>query len=389
MKKNISILGSTGSIGIQTLDVIRDQYEHFNIIGLSTNKNIDRLEQQIKEFSPLAVCVMDEEKSEILRKRMRGREVEVYTGLEGLNKIASLEKLDLMINSLVGTIGIEPTITAIQHGVNIGLANKETLVSAGELVMKKAREKNIRILPIDSEHSAIFQCLQGNEDNRIEKILLTASGGPFKGKKKKELVNISPSEALKHPNWSMGKKISIDSATLMNKGLEVIEAKWLFDIDVEKIKVLVHPESIVHSAVEFQDGSVIAQLGEKDMRIPIAYALNYPIRRKNDFLKLDLISIGNLTFKEPDTETFECLQLAIDAIKSGGTFPAVLNAANEKTVELFLHGKIAFLDIPTFIYRTMECHNNIPSPTIQDILKVDYWAKEFVSKMAIKRMVTM
>lgn len=382
--KNISILGSTGSIGTQTIDVIREHKDHFKILGLSTNKNIDLMEAQIHEFKPVVVCVMNKEKAKILKDRLKGSNTntKICCGIEGLIEIASLENVNLMVNSLVGSIGIQPTITAIKNGIDIGLANKETLVSAGSIVMYLAKKNKVNILPIDSEHSAIFQCIKGNENNKIFNILLTASGGPFRNKKKKDLMNISPDEAIKHPNWSMGKKISIDSATLMNKGLELIEAKWLFNIDVDKIKVLVHPQSIIHSAVEYEDGSIIAQLGEKDMKVPIAYALNYPFRRKNSFTKLDLISIGTLTFEEVDLETFECLRLANEAIKSGGTMPAVLNAANEKAVDLFLEERISFLDIAAIIEKTILKHKNILEPTLEDILNVDTWARDFVRENA-------
>lgn len=380
--KNISILGSTGSVGTQTLEVIREHKDYFNIFGLSTNTNIDLLEAQIHEFKPKAVCVMIKGKAKILKERIKGSNIKIYTGIEGLIEIACLDKLDLTVNSLVGSIGIQPTISAINQGIDIGLANKETLVSAGSLVMDYATKNKVNILPIDSEHSAIFQCMKGNEGNQVSNILLTASGGPFRNKKKIDLTNITPEQAIKHPNWSMGKKISIDSATLMNKGLELIEAKWLFNIDIDKIKVLVHPQSIVHSAVEYQDGSIIAQLGEKDMKVPIAYALNYPFRRKNSFKKLDLISIGILTFEEADIKTFECLGLAYEAIKIGGTSPAVLNAANEKAVELFLKEQISFLDIASIIKKALSKHKSILEPALEDILYADLWARQFVMENA-------
>ena len=380
--KNIVILGSTGSVGTQTIDVVREYKEDFRILGLSTYKNIDLLQAQIQEFNPKAVCVMLEDKANTLRKRLIGNNTQIYTGIEGLIRIATIETADLMVNSLVGTIGIEPTISAINKGIDIGLANKETLVSAGSLVMDLAKEKGVRILPIDSEHSAIFQCIKGNEKNKISKILLTASGGPFRGKKKKDLRNIGLEEAIKHPNWSMGVKISIDSATLMNKGLEFIEAKWLFNMDIDKIKVLIHPQSIVHSAVEYEDGSIIAQLGEKDMKVPIAYALNYPYRKKNSFQKLDLISTGTLTFQEADIETFECLRLAYQAIKMGGTMAAVLNAANEKAVDLFIKKEIGFLDISKIIEKVMNKHKNVLNPTLEEILYIDTWAKKIAEEIA-------
>ncbi|RBP41159.1 1-deoxy-D-xylulose-5-phosphate reductoisomerase [Garciella nitratireducens] len=379
--KNISILGSTGSIGLQTIDVVREYKHKFNILGLSTNQNIDLLEKQIHEFKPKAVCVMKEEKAKILKERLINNNTKVYTGINGLIEIATLENLDLMVNAVVGTIGIQPTISAINKQIDIALANKETLVSAGFLIMKLAREKGVKILPIDSEHSAIFQCIQGNQNNTISRILLTASGGPFRGKQKEDIAHITPKEALNHPTWSMGEKISIDSATLINKGLEVIEAKWLFGIEVEKIEVVIHPQSIIHSAVEYEDGAIIAQLGEKDMRVPIAYALNFPYREKNSFLKLDFITIGKLTFEKPDFKTFEGLNLAFEAIKMGGTTPAVFNAANEKAVELFLSGDISFLDIIRLIEKTMVSHKKIAQPTLEDILNSDKWAKNYVTKL--------
>jgi 1-deoxy-D-xylulose-5-phosphate reductoisomerase len=380
--KNLAILGSTGSIGTQTIDVAREHRENFNIIGLSTYRNIDLLEAQILEFNPKDVCVMLEDKANILKKRLVGSKTQIYTGIEGLIKIATLEGTDLLVNSLVGTIGIQPTIAAINKGIDIGLANKETLVSAGSLVMDLAKEKKVKILPIDSEHSAIFQCIRGNENNKIANILLTASGGPFRGKKKRDLINITPREAINHPNWSMGEKISVDSSTLMNKGLELIEAKWLFDMDIDKIKILIHPQSIVHSAVEYEDGSIIAQLGEKDMKVPIAYALNYPNRKKNTFSKLDLVSIGTLTFYKPDIETFQCLRLAYEAIKMGGTMAAVLNGANEKAVELFIKKEIGFLDIPQIIQKVMDKHKNVLNPSLEEILYIDTWAKEIAVEIA-------
>lgn len=376
--KNISILGSTGSIGLQTLDVVREDQNEFQVLGLSTNVNIDLLEKQIYEFKPIAVCVMVEEKAKQLKERLIDSNTEVYTGIEGLIRVATIENLDLMINSVVGTIGIQPTICAINKKIDIALANKETLVSAGSLVMEAAKKQGVKILPIDSEHSAIFQCIQGNKESIISHILLTASGGPFRGKTKKQLTSIGPKEALKHPTWSMGKKISIDSATLMNKGLEVIEAKWLFNIEIDKIKVIVHPQSILHSAVEYEDGVIIGQLGEKDMKVPIAYALNYPFRKENSFSKLDLVSIGSLTFENPDISTFECLKLAFEAIKIGGTAPTVLNAANEKAVELFLLEKISFLDIAKLIEKAVFNHRKISEPTLEDILSIDQWAKSYI-----------
>lgn len=376
MEKNISILGSTGSIGTQALDVVRN-LKVVKVLGLSGNKNIKLLEKQAFEFQPQVISVMDEKNALELKKRLKGTNIKVVYGLEGLIEVATLPAIDTVLTSVVGTIGLIPTLKAIQEGKNIALANKETLVSAGELVMKKAEEKNVNIFPVDSEHSAIFQSLQGNYHNKMNRILLTASGGPFLGKTKEQLKNITVEDALHHPNWVMGKKITIDSATLMNKGLEVIEAKWLFDIPIEKIEVLIHPQSIVHSAVEYEDGAVIAQLGETDMKIPIQYALTYPKRIKNNYPKLDFFTRNKLTFEKPDTTVFSCLKLAYEAIKIGGTMPAVLNAANEIAVEKFIQKEISFLDIPLLIEKTINAYTVKYNYCLEDILQADKWAKEY------------
>lgn len=373
-KRRISILGSTGSIGTQTLDVARNL--GIEVLGLSANSSIELLEKQIREFQPRAVSVGNEELAQDLTKRIHGMDVDIYYGLEGLNKIASMEEVDTVVTSVVGVAGLIPTMEAIGKGKNIALANKETLVAGGQIVMAEAQKQGVEILPVDSEHSAIFQSLMGNNKKNISKILLTASGGPFRGMKKEELKSVILEQALKHPNWSMGSKITIDSATMMNKGLEVIEAKWLFGVEAEQIEVLVHPQSIIHSAVEYIDGSVIAQLGSPDMRIPIQFALTYPERSANSFSKLDLFKTSNLTFEKPDYEAFPCLRLAFEALGIGGTVPVVLNAANEIAVSLFLGRKIGFSDIPRIIEAVMGRHTVNIMPSLDDIIEVDNWARE-------------
>jgi 1-deoxy-D-xylulose-5-phosphate reductoisomerase len=372
--KAISILGSTGSIGTQTLDVVRN-LGNIEVKALSTNKNIDLLEKQIEEFHPKKVAVMDDEKAYELKKRI-GSKIEVLKGLEGLCEIAEMDETDTVVTSVVGVIGLIPTFKAIQKKKNIALANKETLVTAGKIIMEEAKKNNVSIYPVDSEHSAIFQCLQGNAHNKISRIILTASGGPFRGKSLKELEMVTVEEALKHPNWEMGAKITIDSATMMNKGLEVIEAKWLFDVELNQIEVLVHPQSIIHSMVEFEDGSIMAQMGEPDMRLPIQYALTYPKRITNNWPRINFRQRNMLSFEEVDLSVFKCLQLAYDALKIGGTMPAVLNAANEVAVDKFLKKEINFLDIAKIIEATMEKHELIKNPSLSDILDVDQWARK-------------
>lgn len=379
MVNNISILGSTGSIGTQALDVVRALgNENIKVHGITGNNNIDLLEKQALEFKPEIVAVMDENKAFELKKRLKSENIKVMGGMEGLIKTATMEQVETVLTGVVGNVGLEPTIEAIKAHKNIALANKETLVSAGDIVMNEAKKNNIKILPVDSEHSAIFQCIQGKQDNDIYKIILTASGGSFRGKKREELENVSVEDALKHPNWVMGRKITIDSATLMNKGLEVIEAVRLFDVSVDKIQVVIHPQSIVHSAVEFDDGSVIAQLGPADMRLPIQYALLYPKRVNLNFSRLDILKHNNLTFEEPDIETFKCLKLAFKAINIGGTMPAVLNGANEIAVERFLNKEISFLQIPELIEKAMNSHTPIYDYDLKDVLLSDKWAREFV-----------
>lgn len=381
MAKIISVLGSTGSIGTQTLDVVA-QAGNISVQGLTANTNIDLLEQQIIRFKPLKVAVMDENKAAELKGRLRdlNLEVDVLSGIDGLAEVATLPEIDTVVTSVVGMIGLIPTLRAIEKGKHIALANKETLVTAGEIVMEKAKEKGVMIYPVDSEHSAIYQCLRGNESEPIHQIILTASGGPFRLKTKQELENVTVADALKHPNWDMGKKISIDSATMMNKGLEIIEAKWLFGLEIEQIKVIIHPQSIIHSMVEFKDATVMAQMGNPDMRGPIQYALNYPDRKEGHVKRLDFNVYNTLTFEEPDSIKFPCLAYAVEAIKIGGTMPCVLNAANEVAVTAFLDEEISFTTISKLIHDTMESHICINKPTLEEILASDKWAREFCRK---------
>ena len=367
--RKISILGSTGSIGTQALDVVRQNPEKFAVTALACGKNLELLSQQIKEFKPQMAVIESPEDAKVLAERHP--EVEVFCGEEGLITAATCD-CDMVLNSLMGMRGLVPTYHAIQAGKDIALANKETLVAGGELVMKAVAEKQVKMLPVDSEHSAIFQCLQGNEGKEIKKILLTASGGPFRGFSLEQLEEVTLAQALKHPKWNMGKKITIDSASMMNKGLEVIEAKWLFDVPLEKIQILVHPQSIVHSAVEFMDTSVIAQLGLPDMRIPISIALGYPERIPYEGPSLDFFRDGaNLTFQEPDPKVFKCIQMAYDASKAGGSYPVVLNAANEELVDLFLHEKIRFIDIQNQLEEILNRHQPTYDLTLDDIIAID------------------
>ena len=382
MQKKIVILGSTGSIGTQTLDVVK-QNKDIQVVGLAAYSNIALLEEQINIFKPRVVCVMLPEKAQLLQQRLKEKQisVEIVCGEEGLATLATLEEADMIVTAVVGMIGLKPTLAAIGAGKTIALANKETLVTAGELVMNLAKEKGVAILPVDSEHSAIFQALRGNEPKSISKIVLTASGGPFRTYTQEQLEKVTVEAALKHPNWAMGSKITIDSASLMNKGLEVIEAKYLFDVAPSQIDVVVHKESIIHSMVTYVDGSTMAQLGQPDMRHPIAYALYYPERRRAPFIKpLDFAQIGSLSFEAPKTQLFPCLQYAFDALEAGGTMPAVLNAANEVVVASFLNREIRFLDIPKIIHMVMEKHICINRPTLEDILGCDEWAREYSRK---------
>jgi 1-deoxy-D-xylulose-5-phosphate reductoisomerase len=380
--RSISILGSTGSIGTQTLEVVRN-IKDIKVSALTGNQNIDLLEQQVYEFLPEVVVVMDEKKAKELKDRIKAVPTKVLWGMEGLIEAATLPEIDTVVTSVVGNIGIEPTFHAIESGKNIALANKETLVSAGQLVMDAAKRKGVHIYPVDSEHSAIFQALQGNEGNAISRILLTASGGPFRGKSLEDLAEVTVEEALHHPNWSMGKKITIDSATMMNKGLEVMEARWLFDVKPSQIEVLVHPQSIVHSAVEFEDGAIMAQMGEPDMRVPIQYALTYPKRVKNTYPKVDFTKRSQLTFEKPNQEVFRCLALAYKAMEIGGTMPTVLNAANEIAVEQFLKKNISFLQIAELIEKTMNAYTVKYQYDIKDLLNADKWARDFAKAIVL------
>lgn len=381
--KGISILGATGSIGEQTLDVIRKSKDSFKLIGVSANSSFDKMKEIIEEFKPQYVAMMDEESSIKIKEfcLLNNYKVKVYGKMEGLIKIVTLEEVDIVVTSVVGMIGLKPTLAAIEAKKDIALANKETLVVAGEIVMKKAKEAGVKILPVDSEHGAIFQCLQGNDKKSLKKIILTASGGPFRGKTYDELRNTTVEQALNHPNWNMGSKITIDSATLMNKGLEVIEAHWLFDCSYENIQVVVHPQSIIHSMVEYVDASIMAQIGAPDMRLPIQYALNYPERKEKVANEIDFYEISKLTFEKPDMDTFKCLKLAFKAGKIGGLMPTILNAANEVAVALFLDKKIKFLEIGDIIEETMIKFKEEAEKlelTIDNILAIDEKVREYV-----------
>lgn len=368
--KKIAILGSTGSIGTQTLEIVREQQD-IQVLGLTAGRNLDLLEQQIREFHPRLVGIWREEDAKTLRQRVQDEDVTVVSGMDGLLAVATMEETEMLVTAIVGMIGIQPTIAAIEAGKDIALANKETLVCAGHLIMPLAKEKQVQILPVDSEHSAIFQSLQGGQEKAMHKILLTASGGPFRGKKRTDLEQIQVEDALKHPNWEMGRKITIDSSTLINKGLEVMEAKWLFDVDLEQIEVVVHPQSIIHSAVEYEDGAIIAQLGTPDMKLPIQYALYYPERRYLPGERVSLAKLGQLTFEEPDLETFKGLALAMEACKKGGILPTVFNAANERAVALFLDKKIGYLEIIEIIETCMREYPVIENPTVEEILQAE------------------
>lgn len=368
--KKIAILGSTGSIGTQTLDIVREQGD-LQVTALAAGKNIDLLEKQIREFSPSLVSVWSEQDAKNLRLRVSDLPVQVRSGMDGLIDVAVEKESQILVTAIVGMVGIRPTIAAIQAKKIIALANKETLVTAGHLITKLAKENQVPILPVDSEHSAIFQALNGEALNKIDKILLTASGGPFRGMNRKQLADVKAEDALKHPNWSMGKKITVDSATMVNKGLEVIEAKWLFGTDLDQIQVVVHPQSVIHSMVQFEDGGVIAQLGVPDMRLPIQYALYYPLRRPMSGKRLDFFTLGQVTFEKPDMDTFEGLKLAYQAGKQGGNMPAILNAANERAVAKFLEKKISFLEITQIINDCMLNCTYVSQPSLDDILDTE------------------
>ena len=377
--KKIAILGSTGSIGTQTLDIVREQGD-IQVVAMAAGSNISLLEAQMREFKPSLVSVWDEKKAKELRTNTKDLGIKIVSGMEGLLEVSVIPESEILVTAIVGMLGIRPTIAAIRAGKKIALANKETLVTAGHIIIPLAKEYKVPILPVDSEHSAIFQSLQGAGDNRISRILLTASGGPFRGRKADELKNIQVEDALKHPNWSMGRKITIDSSTLVNKGLEVMEAKWLFDVTLDQIQVVVHPQSVIHSAVEYQDGAVIAQLGTPDMRLPIQYALYYPERRNLSGRRLDLFEIADLTFEKPDTDTFRGLALAYQAMEKGGNIPTVYNAANEKAVSLFLDRKISYPEITELIEACMENAEFIDHPDVDEILGTEAAAYEFIEK---------
>ena len=381
--KYISILGSTGSIGTQTLDIV-DQNKDLCVRGLAAGSNVKLLEEQIRKYRPVIAAVWEEEKAMELRQAVADIPVKIVAGMDGFIEVVTEEMTQMVVTAIVGMIGIRPTMEAIKAGKDIALANKETLVTAGHLIMSMAKEYGVKILPVDSEHSAIFQSLQGSKREELRRILLTASGGPFRTRSKEQMKDIQVEDALKHPNWVMGRKITIDSATMINKGLEVIEAKWLFDVDLDQIQVVVHPQSIIHSAVEFKDSAVIAQLGTPDMRLPIQYALFYPDRRVLNTKPLDLFAVGQMTFEKPNLEAFEGLALAYKAAMIGGSMPTVFNAANEKAVAKFLNREIAFLEIPEIIRASMEEHKVVQDPNLEAILEAEAQTYEFIeSRWAI------
>lgn len=376
--KQIGILGSTGSIGTQTLEIVRNHKEEIRVTALAAGSNIKLLEQQIREFRPRIAAVWKEENAATLRTMVRDMDVRIVSGMEGLLEAAILEESQILVTAIVGMIGIQPTIAAIRAGKDIALANKETLVTAGHIIMPLAEECHVKILPVDSEHSAIFQCLNGENSGEIDKILLTASGGPFRGRNKEFLATVRPADALKHPNWSMGRKITIDSASMVNKGLEVMEAKWLFGVELEDIQVVVQPQSVIHSMVQFQDGAVVAQLGTPDMKLPIQYALFYPERRFLSGKRLDFATLASIEFENPDLEVFRGLSLAYQAGRAGGSLPTVFNAANEFAVARFLEEQIGFLDIYQIIEECMEAHKIMENPSVEEILAAEQWTYEYI-----------
>ena len=377
--KKIAILGSTGSIGTQTLEIVRSNPD-LQVVALAAGTSVDKIEEQVREFRPLIVGMWSEEAAKELQARIADLPVKVVAGMDGLLEIAVMPQSEVLVTAIVGMIGIRPTIAAIEAGKAIALANKETLVTAGHIIMPLAKKCHVPILPVDSEHSAIFQSLNGEPKERISKILLTASGGPFRGRTREQLQNIRVEDALKHPNWAMGRKITIDSSTLVNKGLEVMEAKWLFGVDLDQIQVVVHPQSIIHSMVEYVDGAIIAQLGTPDMKLPIQYALFYPDRRPMEGKRVDFYELGQITFEKPDIETFTGLKLAYRAMRTGGSLPTVYNAANEKAVSLFLDRKIGYLQIPELIAASMDQHKVIPEPDVEQILETERQVYEFIDK---------
>ena len=369
--KKIAILGSTGSIGTQTLEIVRDNRSDLEVVALAAGSNVELMEKRVREFRPKLVSLQSEEACRDLADRLKDMQVTIVPGMEGLIQIAEMEESDVLVTAIVGMIGIRPTIAAIKKGKDIALANKETLVTAGHIIMPLAAQMGVSILPVDSEHSAIFQSMQGEKKEQVSKLLITASGGPFRGRTREQLADIRVEDALKHPNWSMGHKITIDSATLVNKGLEVMEAKWLFDVELDQIQVVVHPQSIIHSMVEYVDGGIIAQLGTPDMKLPIQYALFYPDRRPMKGKRVDFYELGSITFERPDMETFTGLKLALRAARTGGSLPTVFNAANEKAVSLFLNRKIKFLEIPELIEMCMDEHKVVDNPNVEEILAAE------------------
>ena len=383
MSQKLAILGSTGSIGTQTLDIVSQNPDDLQVVAMSCGKNIDLFEKQIRKYHPSLVSIGNEELAKDLKTRLADMDIRIVFGMDGLIEVATYSDADTVVTAVVGMIGVKPTIAAINAGKTIALANKETLVTAGHIIMPLAKEKGVSILPVDSEHSAIFQSLNGERHNKISKILLTASGGPFRGRTLEELENVRLEDALKHPNWSMGAKITIDSATMINKGLEVMEAKWLFGVDLSQVEVVVHPQSIVHSAVQYVDGAVIAQLGVPDMKLPIQYALFYPDRRPMAEKRLDLFELHSLTFEKPDTDTFRGLKLAFDAARRGGSMPTVFNAANEMAVKRFLKGDIKYLQIYEMIEKAMENHKVIENPGVEEILAAEKETYAFLENLAL------
>ena len=375
--KKIAILGSTGSIGTQTLEIVRSNPD-LQVVALAASSSVEKMEAQIREFKPLVAAMWNEEAAADLKKRVADMPVKVLSGMEGLLEIAVMQEAQVLVTAIVGMIGIRPTIAAIEAGKDIALANKETLVTAGHIIMPLAKKCGVSILPVDSEHSAIFQSMNGEPKNRISKILLTASGGPFRGKTRAEMANVQMEDALKHPNWAMGRKITIDSSTMVNKGLEVMEAKWLFDVGLDRIQVVVHPQSIIHSMVEYEDGSIMAQMGMPDMKLPIQYALFYPDRRPMEGKRVDFFELGRMTFEKPDLDAFVGLKLAYEAAEAGGSMPTVYNAANEKAVELFLNRKITYLQITDIIEEAMACHTVIDNPSVEQILEAERLVYEYV-----------
>lgn len=378
--KKIAILGSTGSIGTQTLEIVRNNKD-LEVVGIAAGSNVELMEKQIREFHPKKAAMWSKEAASDLSVRIADTDTKVVSGMEGLLEISTMDEMEVLVTAIVGMIGIRPTIAAIEHGKTIALANKETLVTAGHIIIPLAAKHGVSILPVDSEHSAIFQSMHGENRERVSKIILTASGGPFRGKTKEELKDMTMEDALKHPNWSMGKKVTIDSASLVNKGLEVMEACWLFDVPLEQIQVVVHPQSIIHSAVEYVDGGIMAQLGMPDMKLPIQYALFYPDRRPMSGKRVDFFDIAQLTFEKPDTETFTGLKLAYEAARRGGSMPTVFNAANEMAVAAFLQKKIAFLQIPEIIGESMEHHKVIENPSVEEILQTEAETYEYIKQV--------